>query len=175
MQQSVRRRKCDCRAINNNAAVRKPALILVIAIPRPALVTGERNIQKWLGFWARHKEQLHGIRRMEAAPTKRFRQHLKDVSHSSEKCSSQLPARRPVWRSVSASLQTAGKSCGYKPVHTVWIACSVSMFSGRASFPLREATWNQVGLAVLCWVSVTMSHAPPKSWDGLGIKGFKNY
>lgn len=172
IQQSVRKRKRDCGAINNNTAARKPVLILLIGIPCPALVPGERNIQNWLGFWTRQKEQLHGIRRTEAAPAERFRQHLEDVSHSSEKCSSQFPARPPVWRSVSASLQTAGKSCTSKPAVFVWTACSVGLMEWESIISLEGGNlkWRGIG-----WVSVTMSHAPPISWDRLCIKGLNKY
>lgn len=132
-----------------NSAAWDAVLILVTGTSRAARVRPKNDE----GFWVRHKEHQHGLGRKETALTEGFRQHLKYYHIALRNVAMDfmlgilhgcvcLPLYRPCMRTTAKNLHMPYK------LHVQSDSCSE-----RAPFPWREATWNQVELA-LCSLSV---------------------
>lgn len=155
LQQSQRKRKCDCEAINNNAAAWGPDLVLMLGIPSTALPPVSSRSKNDRVFWARHKEHLHGIRKKGTALTERFRQRLKD-------CITQLWV---MWQLIFCQVSCVDEHC--LPLYCMWVRATAKSLrrsyelhvqsdsqSERAELPWKQATGNEVGSNQLCCVCV---------------------
>lgn len=136
-----------------------------------ALVPGEHNVQKWQGFLGQGTKDTYmglGGKRQHRLSTFKRLYHIALTNVATDFLPGILCGR--------VCLPLYGlrvRATGKKPAHTTRIACSVRRPAWeKHHFPWREATWNQEGLTARRSPRyVTMSHAPPKSWDCLHIKG----
>lgn len=109
IQQSQRKRKCDCRAINNNAASWDSSHFSDWHATYCTSTWWAQGPKMKGGFGQGTKNAYMGLggkrqHRMLHAAFNRLAQN------SFEKCGNLFPARHPVWTSVFASLQTVGES-----------------------------------------------------------------
>lgn len=157
-----------------NTAPWDPVLILVTGTSRAAWV----RPKNYEGFW----EQKHweGLKRKETALTEGFMQHLKDyhiayiyisyiIYHIDWEMQEWTSCQEPcvdvcVCLSTDSVWELEACTCHTNCMFSQTPVVKEHHFPGGRQFEIK---WNY---CYALWVYVTMSHAPPKSWDCLDTK-----